>query len=214
MGVSNMTPQMIKYQIYNIQTQLEAIKNQTDNLFIYPFGIQNTGIEILNLGIHLLKLCLDLPTIGNNMEMMIFSQNQIQNIGTQLQNIGLNLQNYLHNSNMFMNNLNNQGMMNTGIGNNIYQNNNGNYTNNENMINIIFEVREGDRFVLPFPYGTTFDKVIERVFQLKPELNNQRTQFVHNTHLLNRNDNTLIENIFKNGNTPLVFIYENTLYGG
>ncbi len=209
-----MTPQMIKYQIYKLQEQLEMIKNQTDNLFICPFGIPTTGIEILNLGIRLLNLCLDLPTMGNNMEMVAFSQNQIQDIGTQLQNIGLNLQNFLLNSNMFMNNLNNQGMMNTEMGTNIYRNNNGNYTNNQNMINIIFEQRDGDRFVIPFPYGTTFNNVIERVFQLKPELNNQTTQFVHNTHLLNRNDNTIIENIFKNGNTPLVLIYENGLYGG
>lgn len=47
MGVSNMTPQMIKYQIYKLQEQLEMIKNQTDNLFICPFGIPTTGIEIV-----------------------------------------------------------------------------------------------------------------------------------------------------------------------
>ena len=220
MGVSNVTPEMANFQIQKMKNQLDMIKSQTQNIFLLPTILPMSGMEIINQGIQVLKICIELTNMGLGIEQQSNYLLQIQNIGNQLHNLGSQLQKYwpclytdtqIPNYNMQSTNFkNNQNMMNM------------NFQNTPNCNNylfpqkksIIFETKAGDRTSLTFPYGTTIDKVLQKYFQVKQNLNYKNTLLVYNAKVINKDDKTKIEEFFPYGDTPKINVHEDVLMGG
>ena len=218
MGVSNVTPEMANLQIQNMKNQLEMIRLQTQNIFLLPTILPMSGMEIINLGIQVLKICVELTKMGLGIDQQSNYFLQIQNIGSQLHNLGSQLQNYWPN-------------LNTSIQKQNYPQNSTNFMNSQNKINvqnmpncnnylftlkksIIFETKAGDRTSLTFPYGTTIDKVLQKYLEIKQKFNYNNTLFVFNAKIISKDDKTKIEEFFPHGDTPKINVYEDMLYGG
>ena len=217
MGVSNVTPEMANFQIQNMKNQLDMIKLQTQNIFLLPTILPMSGMEIINQGIHVLKICVELTNIGLGIEQQTNYLLQIQNIGNQLHNLGSQLQKYWPS-------------LNTGTQIQNYNQQSNNFMNKQNMVNfqsmpncnnylfpqkksIIFETKAGDRTSLTFPYGTSIDKVLQKYLEIKNS-NYKNTLFVFNAKVINKNDKTKIEVLFPYGDTPKINVYEDVLMGG
>ena len=218
MGVSNVTPEMANLQIQNMKNQLEMIRLQTQNIFLLPTILPMSGMEIINLGIQVLKICVELTKMGLGIDQQSNYFLQIQNIGSQLHNLGSQLQNYWPN-------------LNTSIQKQNYPQNSTNFMNSQNKINvqnmancnnylfthkksIIFETKAGDRTSLTFPYGTTIDKVLQKYLEIKQKFNYNNTLFVFNAKIISKDDKTKIEELFPYGDTPKINVYEDMLIGG
>ena len=218
MGVSNVSPEMANFQIQNMKNQLDMIKLQTQNIFLLPTILPMSGMEIINQGIQVLKICVDLTNMGLGIEQQKNYLLQIQNIGNQLHNLGSQLQNYWPSLNTGLQ-MQNSAQLST------------NFVNNQNVMNfqnmpycnnylfpqkksIIFETKAGDRTSLTFPYGTTIDKVLQKYLEIKKNYNYNNTLFVFNARVINKNDKTKIEEMFPHGDTPKVNVYEDVLIGG
>ena len=218
MGVSNVTPEMINFQLQNMKVQLEMISLNTQNIFMLPIILPMSGMEIINLGIQVLKICLEL----SNMEMEMNNEYnyilQIHNIWYQIQNLGLKLQNYSPNFNTYVQRqnyiqksndfMNNENMIN--IQNDT--NNNNNYLSKQKSI--IFKSRFWDITTLTFPYSTTVDKVLQKYFDKNPNLEKNNTLFVFNSRAINKDDKTKIEEFFYKVDIPKVLVLTDNLKGG
>ena len=218
MGVSNVTPEMANFQIQNMKNQLDMIKLQTQNIFLLPTILPMSGMEIINQGIQVLKICVELSNMGIGIDQQSNYLLQIQNIGKQLLSMGSQLQNYMP-------------CLNNGMQMQDYAQHSNNFMNNQNMMNfqsspncnnylftpkksIIFETKAGDRISLTFPYGTTIDKVIQKYLEIKQNFNYNNTLFVYNAKVINKDDKTKIEELFKHGDVPRVLVYEDMLLAG
>jgi len=218
MGVSNVTPEMINFQLQNMKVQLEMISLNTQNIFMLPIILPMSGMEIINLGIQVLKLCIEQSNMGMEMNNEYNYTMQIQNIGYQIQNLGLKLQNYSSNFNTYMHRKNYYQKSNDFMKNenliNIHNDSNNNNNYQPMQKSIIFKSRNGDITTLTFPYSTTIDKVLQKYFEINPNLDKNNTSFIFNARVISKDDKTNIEDYFFKVDIPKVLVFTDGLVGG
>ena len=186
MGASNMSPDMINFQIQNMKMNLENIRLQIPQLFLSPIQLSLNGIEVMNLGIKILNTIIECSKIGMGIQSNLYQN--FKNIGFQLQNIGNHFQN------LSIPNIGNE---------------NNNYNNIEikiQMKNIVFQNRLGKLTNITVPFGTTIEKALEKFFERRPELKRIKNEikFIYNSMDI-KDMNKQVEDFFLWEN-PRVFV--------
>ena len=176
MGASNMSPDMINFQIQNMKMNLENIRLQIPHLFLAPIQLSLNGIEVMNLGIKILNTIIQFSKIGMETQSNLYKN--FKDIGFQLQNIGNQFHNLI--------------IPNIGI-----QNNNNNMEMKIQMKNIVFQNRLGKLTNITVPFGTTIKKTIELFYERRPELKGIKNEikFIYNSIEI-KDVNEKVEDLF------------------
>ena len=140
-----------------------------------------------------------------NMNMPNMNMPNMNMMNMNMPNMNMNMQNYglmMGIPNMNIAGMNIGGNEEWTKGYNTNNQNGGNNTSSKNIINFAIKTTQGVIRNLKFEYGTTISELIKKYFNImgKPELfnNPQDICFLYNAKRLNFNDNTKIEDFFKN----------------
>ena len=203
----------INIQIQNFKYQLKNIESQFDNIMNIPNSgsqLQNIGIQVINIGIQMLYYILQMSNVGvdyNSLEQQIQnSEAQIQNIKNKIRN-NINMQASQMNQAMQMNpiNINNNDLLG--------QNNN----NIKQKIKVIFLTTTGLENQFTFDYGISVNEMLNKYLNYLEIKRTDGIVFVYNGTKLNLNDNTKVEEKFRDISSDqiirLFVIDENTIIG-
>ena len=185
----NIQLQNYKYQLKNIESQLDdSINMQNLN------QVANMGIQILNVGIQVLYSIMQMHAFDVDYPNL---NQQIQNIKKQMLNIEIEINN---NMNMKMNQINNMQIQMNQMNNLMLMNNNiQNNLNNKRKINVSFKTTAGSKWVMAFDEGITISEMLKKFFERieKPQLfKSEDIAILYNATKLNWDDSTKIEEKF------------------
>ena len=197
----NIQMQNIRLQLANLQSLFENMVMLIQNNGLQNFGsqIQNMGIQMMNIGIQMFNIGIQNFNIGiNDLNM----KNQIDFIELQIKNIKKNI------NNMDTSNINNVSFqMNNNIGIQMNKDISKIYENNNKKIEVTFTTTIGTRNFIIFDYGTPISDMLRKYLEeiKRPELIN-KISFSFKGRDLNYQDQTKIEDYFKNTSRPIIIV--------
>ena len=192
----------IRFQLKNIETQFEnmIILIQNNSLQNPKTQLQNMGIQMINMGIQMLNNGLQIPSMEMN---DIIIKQEIQNIGIQIKNIEMQM-----NNNFSMQIKNNNFGMNMNDNKFI-----------DSKIDVNFIASSGLKVFMSLDKETTvgemLTKYLKEINYSDPLNKNGYFAFLFNGCVLNFEDKTKIDKLFKGiNNVTVTVIDKNNVIGG
>ena len=207
---------MMDFKLQNIKVQMKTIENNLDNISMMinmpnaniKSQFENLGIQMLNLGIEIFTNSLTFIGIGNTFD----SAKQLTNISLQIQNLinQLNINDIPMPFIPMNNNLNISPMPMMPINNN--------NNNNNQKLGITFKSKYETDITLFLDGKTTVSEMIKKYLLIIGEsklfYSKNKIAFMYNASLLRFDDQTEIENLFREDGSPKIVVdYPDKLIG-